>query len=35
MFKANLSFTQLNQYLSSLLESGLLEKLAFEEQVNL
>jgi predicted transcriptional regulator len=29
MFKANLSFTQLNQYLGSLFELGLLEKLSF------
>src|SRR5665647_433704 len=28
MFKANLSFTQLSQYLAYLLESGLLEELA-------
>jgi predicted transcriptional regulator len=30
MFKANLSFTQLNQFLGSLFELGLLEKLAYD-----
>ena len=33
MFKANLSFSQLNQYISLLLQSGLLERLERKDHV--